>query len=187
MKNEIKYLLPVFKQVVISLKRECPDLKVVVPTVETVERQIRQSLRDWPVDTLVIKGETERYDAFAASSLALAASGTVSLELAMAQVPHVICYQVNKLSGFIARRVIKIRFVNLINILAKKEIIPELLQENCNCRKILEELKKLMGPKGEKQKKEMQDVLKVLGAGDKLSPSGKASRIIRDIIKNNEQ
>ena len=186
-KNEIKYLLPIFKQVVCALKKEQPTLKIVIPTVETVEHQIREELKNWPVDVLVVKGEAERYDAFAASSLALAASGTVSLELAMAGVPHVICYRVSRLTGFIARHAIKIKFVNLINILAGKEIIPELLQENCNCHKILQRLKELMTQKGTKQKKEMQDVLKKLGVGDKLLPSEKASYVIKGIIEKNEQ
>ena len=158
-----------------------------MPTVETVEGQIRKELRDWPVNVLVVKGEAERYDAFAASSLAVAASGTVSLELAMAGVPHVICYRVSRLTGFIARHAIKIKFVNLINILANKEIIPELLQENCNCPKILQKLKALTKQKGKKQKEQMREVLEKLGVGDKLSPSEKASRVVRGMIKKNEQ
>jgi len=182
-KNEIKYLLPTFKQVVCALKKEHPNLKIVMPTVETVEGQIRKELKNWPIKVLVVKGEAERYDAFAASSLALAASGTVSLELAMAGVPHVICYRVNRLTGFLARHVIKIKFVNLINILANKEIIPELLQEDCNCHKILQKLRVLIAQEGKKQKEQMREVLKKLGVGDKLSPSEKASRVVRGMIK----
>ena len=67
-----------------------------------------------------------------ASNLALAASGTVALETALAEVPTVIAYKVSPLTAFIVRRLIKVNYVNIINVLAGKEIVPECLQEKCS-------------------------------------------------------
>ena len=109
---------------------------------------------------MIVTGELARYDAFAASNLALAASGTVSLELAMAGVPHVIAYKMNWLTGKIAAPILKrrIKFVNIINMLAQEEIIPECLQDDCNLDKIMLELEKLMSDGGKEQKQNAQSI-----------------------------
>ena len=134
---------------------------------------------------MIVSGELARYDAFAASNLALAASGTVSLELAMAKVPHVIAYKMNWLTGKLAAPILKrkIRFVNLINILADEEIIPECLQDDCNLEKIMFQLDKLVEQNGSEQLKRTQSVMQMLGAGNSLTPSQKAAQVVRKVIK----
>lgn len=184
--SEVKFLLPIFQEVVHQLSQKIPNLKVVIPTVATVQKKVIQQTRAWDVPVLVVMGEKDRYDAFAASSLGLAASGTVSLELSMAGVPHIIAYQVSKLSAFIARRLLKIKYVNLINILADQKIIPELLQEDCNSRQIMLELEKLMTQTAAEQKRQAAAVLTQLGAGEDKTPSEKAALVVRKIIKDND-
>ena len=147
--NEIKYLLTDFMQVADNLIKENPDLFVVIPTVETVKEKVEKQTQNWATPHLIVTGEKERYDAFAAASVALAASGTVSLELALAGVPHLIAYRMNPLTAALARRVLKIKYVNLLNLLVDREIIPELLQENCTVEKMTQTLQALL--KGEKQ------------------------------------
>lgn len=147
--NEIKYLLTDFMQVADNLIKENPDLFVVIPTVETVKDKVEAQTQNWATPHLIVTGEKERYDAFAASAAALAASGTVSLELALAGVPHLIAYRMNPLTAALARRVLKIKYVNLLNLLVDREIIPELLQENCTVAKMTQTLQALL--KGEKQ------------------------------------
>ena len=182
-KNEIKYLLPVFEQVVVEMAKKHKNLRVVLPTVETVREKIEPIVAKWKVPVMIVTGELARYDAFAASNLALAASGTVSLELAMASVPHVIAYKMNWLTGKLAAPILKrkIKFVNLINILADKEIIPECLQDDCNLEKIMLELEKVMVDGGKEQKQNAQIVMRSLGAGDVLTPSQKAAAVVRKI------
>ena len=85
--SETSRLLPVFRQTVMRLAEQRPGLGVVVPTVETVADEVAESLADWPVPVTIVTGAQERYDAFAASRVALAASGTVALELALARLP----------------------------------------------------------------------------------------------------
>ena len=182
-KNEIKYLLPVFEQVVMEMAKRHKNLRVVLPTVETVREKIEPIVEKWAVPVMIVTGELARYDAFAASNLALAASGTVSLELAMAGVPHVIAYKMNWLSGKLAAPILKrnIKFVNLINIIADKEIIPECLQDDCNLDKIMLELDRIMADGGKKQKEQADLVMDSLGRGGVLTPSQKAANVVKKV------
>ena len=188
-KTEIKYLLPIFEQVVNQMAQEHKNLRVVLPTVETVKDKIEPIVSKWKVPVMIVTGELARYDAFAASDLALAASGTVSLELAMAGVPHVIAYKMNWLTGKLAKPVLKrrIRFVNLINILADEEIIPECLQDDCNLEKIMLQLGKVTGEGGTRQVMQAQKIMQQLGAGQALTPSQKAANVVLDIIKKSKK
>ena len=166
-RNEVGYLLPVFKEAVERLSQKYPDMCVVIPTVKTVADKIKQDLKDWRIPFIVIEGERERYDAFAAADVAVAASGTVSLELAMADVPHLIAYKVNKVTGWLAKCLLKIKYVNLINILSSREIIPELLQDNCTPEKICVEMERLLV----QENKDVKHHMNVLGFGGDLTPS----------------
>jgi len=137
----------------------------------------------WGDKVLVVDGASERYDAFAASDLALAASGTVTLELAYAGVPTVVIYQVGKLTGEIARRMIRIEHVSIVNIVAGRLIFPEFLQSRCRPALITGAVSALLGDR---------DAARIIGAdaqaiacdiaggGDK--PSARAARAIRAIV-----
>ena len=147
--NEIKYLLNDFLQVADNSFAKNPKLFFVIPTVATVRDKIEKKLQNWQTPHLIINGENERYNAFAASSVALAASGTVSLELALAGVPHLIAYRMNNLTAALARRILKIKYVNLINLIMNQPVIPELLQENCTVKKMTQTVQQLL--KGNRQ------------------------------------
>jgi lipid-A-disaccharide synthase len=101
--------------------------------VETVADEVSAATRSWPLPTMVLRGASEKYDAFAACDAALAASGTVALELAMAGLPTVITYKVSRLSAFVATRFLglSLKFVTLVNILVDEPVMPELLQDRC--------------------------------------------------------
>ena len=170
-KNEIKSLLPLFMQTAEKLSETHPNLFVVIPTVQTVAEKITEQLKDWKIPHAILLGESARYDAFKSANIAIAASGTVSLELAMAKVPHLIAYRLNALTAFLARRVLKIKYVNLINLLQDEEVIPELLQENCTLEKLVTTSENLF-------QNPLQDVLpslEKLGLSGPESPSGKVA------------
>ena len=86
----------------------------------------------------VITDESEKYNCFAASNFAIAASGTVSLELALTGTPHLIAYKVNPLSAMIVKIFVKTKFFNIVNIILNKEVVPELLQDKCTSHDIVE-------------------------------------------------
>ena len=123
--NEVRYLLPVFSETISILKNKIPNLVVVIPTVQAVMGKVADASKNWPVPTIVTLGDKEKNEAFAASNIALAASGTVSLELAIAKIPQVIAYKLSPLTFLLAKKLLKIKYVNLINIIANNSIIPE--------------------------------------------------------------
>lgn len=179
-RSETKYLLPVFRDVVSSLSKKYPHLHIVIPTVVTVERTVRTAVSEWALPVHVVTGEANRYDAFAASDAALAASGTVALELAMAKVPYTIAYKMNPISSFLARKLVSGRFANLVNILPDREIVKEYLLEDCTVENLTAEVEKLLSDKTycDTQISQAFDVLKTLGADDSVSPSQKAADIV---------
>ncbi|MCQ2965315.1 MAG: lipid-A-disaccharide synthase [Alphaproteobacteria bacterium] len=184
-RSEIKYLMPVFEKTIMLLKKDFSNLKVILPTVVTVESSIKEITKKWSFPVQIVSGEKNRYDVFAASDVALAASGTVALELAMAKVPYTIAYKMNKISSFLAKRLVKGRFANLINILADKSIVKENLLENCQPEILYEEIKKLLLDKtySENEVKQAYDVLKILGAENEETPSDKAAKIVIKMIE----
>ena len=109
---------------------------------------MRQGVAAWPVRPILIDAAEEKYDAFAASAVALTKSGTSTLELALAGVPMVVAYRVNPLSAEIARRLVKIRYASILNLLAGREVVPELLQESCTPGRLAEIMVSLLTDPG---------------------------------------
>lgn len=183
-RSETKYLLPVFKETVAILAQKYPTLRVVVPTVVTVEKTVRDAVSDWGMPVDVVTGEAARYDAFAASSAALAASGTVALELALARVPYLIAYKMNPISSYLARRLVSGKFANLVNIMANQEVVKEYLLENCRPTLLAAEIERLLENDAYRDAEVNRafDVLKTLGADGKETPSDKAADIVLECI-----
>ena len=129
--SEVKRLAPIFKKVALRLSARYPDLFVVIPVVEALEEEVRQAFADMPVPHCLLTGQRERYRAFCAGSFALAASGTVTLELTACGTPHLIAYRFSRPTNWIAKRLVTTSYANLINILANKPIIPEFVLDNC--------------------------------------------------------
>lgn len=182
-RSETSRLLPIFGAVTARLPATIPGLRVVIPTVETVGDEVARTVASWPLRPDVVRGAEARYDAFAASRAALAASGTVTLELAMAGLPMVVGYRVAPLTGMIARRLLKIGQVSLPNLLAGRPIVPEFLQQDCRPAAIVPELERLMTSEvaREEQRTGLGDALARLQAGVEL-PSHRAARAVLEAI-----
>jgi lipid-A-disaccharide synthase len=182
-RSETGRLLPVFAETVARLKLGRPDLTVVVPTVETVADDVAAATARWPVPAIVVTGETEKYDAFAAADAALAASGTVALELALAKVPSVIAYRLNPISGWLARRLVRVRFVNLVNLVLDKQAVPEFLQDDCRPDRLAAALERLLDDENSRAEQidAMIKALERLGLGGP-SPSVRAAEVVHNLI-----
>jgi len=161
--------------------RRFPAARIVVPTVPGAVDLVERHAAGWPGLPLVIQGEAQRYDAMAASNAALAASGTVALELALAGVPAVIAYRVSPLTHFIVRRMVSVPYANLVNIIEGREIVPELIQGDCQPERLAQELERLLGPAGPAQIAACDPALRQLGLGGE-PPSRRAARAVLDII-----
>jgi lipid-A-disaccharide synthase len=185
--SEVSRLLPVFGQTLALLARRHPGLRVVVPTVEIVAAEVGAAAARWPVPALVVQGQEEKHDAFAACDVALAASGTVALELAMAGLPAVITYKVSKLSAFVATRFLglSLKFVTLVNILVDRRVMPELLQDDCNPQALADAVDHLLGDAAARaaQLDGAKEALGRLGLGG-ASPSARAAQEILSFIAN---
>jgi len=178
---EVTRLIGDFGAAVGILSGRRPGLRIVLPTVESLAPLVEDAVAAWPGAPIVLHGPAEKYDAMAASDIALAASGTVALELALARVPTVIAYRVAPLTHWLVRRLVRVRFANLVNLMEDQEIVPELIQSDCRPGRLAEELERLVGPAGARQVELAAPVLKRLGAGGP-APSRRAARAILDII-----
>jgi lipid-A-disaccharide synthase len=130
--SEAGRLLPVYGQTVALLAARFPNLVPVVPAAGAVAQAVARAAADWPIKPLVVSEIAGKHDAFAAASAALTKSGTSTLELALAGAPMAVTYRVNALTAMIARRLIRVPHVAMVNLLAGREVVPELLQENCS-------------------------------------------------------
>jgi lipid-A-disaccharide synthase len=129
--GEVRRLLPVFGAALHRLEPMIGPFRVAVPTVETVAEAVTGGVADWSGRPIVLRGAEAKYDAFAASRAALAASGTVALELAIARLPMVVAYRLNPLTEALLDRVLRVRQVNLINLILGRSLVPELLRRDC--------------------------------------------------------
>ena len=182
--SEVGPLMPVFGATLARLRTGRPDLRAVVATVATVSDTVTAATRDWPAAPLMVSDTADKYDAFAAADAALAASGTVALELAMAGTPAVIAYKINPLTAFLARRLIRVRFVNLVNIILDRPALPEFLQNDCRPERLAAAIDQLLGDAEAcaRQVAAGRDALGRLGLGG--PPTGeRAARVVLDVIE----
>lgn len=182
-KGEVKRLLPDFRATLDLLRPTHPGLVAVIPTVATVRDRVVAAVADWPVRVIVVEGDAAKYDAFAAAEAALAASGTVALELALARLPTVIAYRLNPVTVALYRRLIRVKYVNLVNLMLDRMLVPELLQQECRPDRLAAELARLLDdPQARREQIEgVAEVARWLGQGDR-PPSERAARVVLDII-----
>jgi lipid-A-disaccharide synthase len=138
--------------------------------------------------TVVEGAPAERFDAFAASDVALAASGTVSLELGLAGVPMVVGYRVHPVSAAIARRLVKVDSVVLINLIVNRQAIPEFLQEGCRPGPLAEAVARLLDNEQARTRQVAASsaALGALGHGAWL-PSERAAAIVLEAMHPRER
>lgn len=129
--GEVKRLGPRFDEALMRLRDREPGLRVVLPTVRGVAPMVREMTARWPVAPIVVEETADKRAAFAAADLALAASGTVSLELAASRTPMVIAYDMAWLSRLIIGRLLKVDTVTLVNLVSETRAIPEFLGARC--------------------------------------------------------
>lgn len=143
-RGEVAKLLPVFAEVVRVLAARHEGLSVVIPTVETVEDMVRAQVVGWPVPVTVVRSAEARAQAFRQATAALAASGTVALELAVAGVPTVVAYRFAGLVGHLPPSLLNVPFVSLVNLIAGRAVQPEFLQRRCRSATILPAVERLL-------------------------------------------
>lgn len=138
--SEVDRLLPVFHEALVKLKERIGPFKVLLPTVSSVGDKVKQRVAGWSMPVIVTTSAADKYAAMASSTAALAASGTVSLELALTKLPAVLAYRGHPISAEIFRRMAVTKYVGLPNVILDRELITECLQENCTPKRLADEL-----------------------------------------------
>ena len=129
--REIEALLPVFLDTATRLKQDNPQLQIILPTLPCLQALIESHAKNHSVPVIIIPAQADKYLAMQCSTVALHASGTVALELALCDVPMVTAYKMSPVSIWIARKLLNIKDVNLVNLLAGQRVVPEYIQEDC--------------------------------------------------------
>lgn len=140
-RTEVSRLLPILGR---TLQRLAVPVTPVVPLAGPVAETVRAGTTTWPIPPVLVSDTADKYDAFAASAAALTKSGTATLELALAGVPMLVTYRVNPITAAIARRLVKVRYASLLNLLVDRPIVPELIQRTCNPDHLAAELNRLL-------------------------------------------
>ncbi|WP_135077958.1 lipid-A-disaccharide synthase [Terasakiella sp. SH-1] len=183
--SETSQLLPIFKEAIKGLKQKYPNLRIVLPTVSTVAQYVKETTMTWGVPVLIIEGDEEKFGAFKAADVALAASGTVSLELALAQTPSVITYRMKRMTHFLAKRLVKVKYASIVNILHDRFVIPELIQDDCTAENIITEVSNILDHHGDdiNQNDQLKTAMEMLGFGEIQKPSERAADCVLSLLK----
>lgn len=166
--SEVKKIFPQFIGAVNLLSKEFSNLKIIIPTVEKTKSIIEELSKNLQMEYFVIDN-TQKKDALFSANYALAKSGTNTIEISLYKVPMIIAYKVNFITYLILKILVKIKYANLINLIMNKEIITEMLQMDCESKKLFLKLRELISNNNiaELQIKNSQEALKIMGLGSK--------------------
>jgi lipid-A-disaccharide synthase len=176
---EVARLAPVIGGTLTLLKPRFPGLRVVLPTVPALGQLVRDLVRDWPVRPEVIEHPDRKRAAFAAADVALAASGTVSLELAANACPMVVAYDMNPLTMWLMRRMARVQTVTLVNLVSGTRAVPEYLGPDCRPARLAPALARLLTDPQDRatQREAMALTMQRLGQGGE-NPGLRAARSV---------
>ncbi len=144
-RSEIRRNMAIFGETLRLLREQGVAFEPVLPTVPHLAESVRAVAAGWPVQPDIVVGEVAKRAAFRAARAALAKSGTVTLELALAGVPMVTAYRVTELEAFIARRVIQTSSIILPNLILGENVIPEFLQQDFTAENLAPALRDVLG------------------------------------------
>lgn len=165
-RGEIKRVAPKIIKAVKRIHLQYPDIELIVPTLPHLENRVKELILPLDIPCCISTDQNDKWGLFKACDVAIAVSGTVGLELAAANVPHVIAYKANPVTAFFIRRMLKTPFVHLANIIAKKEVVPEFIQERCTVENISNTVVRLLDDPSlrEKQQNKFQEVRERIGS-----------------------
>ena len=192
-RGEVTKLTPIFGAALTELVKSRPDLRIVVPAAGPVAALVRELAMDWPNDPVIIdpqnfppdKASALKRAAFGGATVALAASGTVSLELAAAGTPMVVAYKPNWLTWQIAKRMVSIDTVTLVNLVTDTRVVPECLGPDCEPAQIASALQSVLD-NPDAQSAAMELTMQRLGRGAE-APGLRAARAVLERISASDR
>lgn len=183
-RGEIGHHMAVFGETLGQLQAQGVLFEAVLPTMPHLEGAIARGLENWPVRPRVVVGEEAKRAAFRIAHAAFAKSGTVTLELALAQVPMVTAYKAGAVEAWIVRRRITSSSVILANLVIGENIIPEFIQEDCTPSKLVPALRDVLTetPMRRQQHDAFARIDDIMSTGA-LSPSARAAEAVIGLLR----
>jgi lipid-A-disaccharide synthase len=186
--HEVERLLPIFAETLKRVQEKAGPFEIILPAVSHLEARIRDEVATWPFKVDVVSAEAEKFSAFRRARAALAASGTVTLELALAQVPQIVAYRVSAVES-LARFFIEAPSIVLPNLILGRNVIPEFLQERCTPDALADALSEILekGSARQRQIESFDEIALRLALPAGQSPSLRAASItIETIVRKAE-
>jgi lipid-A-disaccharide synthase len=185
-RSEVGRLMDTFGEALVLLQQRSPrPFEVTIPAVPHLADEIARRASSWSVQPRIVQGEAAKWEAFRRADAALAASGTVTLELGLSGVPMVVAYKVSPVEAVILRPLIKAQSIVLTNLVLGENAIPELIQEECTAGALVAALLPLLSetPERRKQEEALQRLDTLMRIGDDM-PSERAARVVASVLKS---
>tara|TARA_R110000824_G_scaffold155226_5_gene327709 strand:- start:23381 stop:24547 length:1167 start_codon:yes stop_codon:yes gene_type:complete len=181
--NEVKRLVSLFGETAAQLAKEMPGLTFVLPTVPHVRDFVEEAVKSWSVPVILVESEADKRAAFDAATAALAASGTVSLELGLARVPMVIAYKIDLPAAFVVSRLLKVPSVVVVNLILDRPSVREFLQLDATSPNLVQALLPLLSdtPARARAIADLDDLRRIMGVGGPR-PSLLAARAVLEML-----
>ena len=181
--NEVKRLVGIFGDVAMRLAADMPGLTVVIPTVPHVRHLVEAAIAKWSVPVILVHEEMEKRAAFDAATAALAASGTVALELGLARVPMVIAYKIDLAAAYVVSRLLKVPSVVVVNLILDRPSVKEFLQLDATVPNLVEAMRPLLSdtPERARAKSDLEELRTLMGVGGPR-PSLRAARAVLEML-----
>ncbi len=184
-RSEIRRLSAVFGETVARLVEDLGPIDIVLPAVEDHQEEITEHVRRWPVAPRIIIGEAAKLAAFRRARAALAASGTVTLELALSGVPMVVAYKVSPFEIWL-KYVVKVPSIVLPNLVLGRNAVPEFIQNDCTAENLAASLRPLLvgGREREQQVAAFAQLDSVMRLDQPASPSQRAASAVLSMVES---
>jgi lipid-A-disaccharide synthase len=187
-RGEIGYHMAVFGEALDRLHAQGKEFELILPTMPHLLEGVREGVQSWKVAPRIVVGEQEKRAAFRIATAALAKSGTVTLELALAQVPMVTAYRTGGLEAFIVRRALTVTSVILANLVIGENVVPEFLQENCTAENLTSALDEVLSdsPMRRRQVEAFARIDGIMSTGNQ-PPSVRAADIVLGMLRKSRR
>jgi lipid-A-disaccharide synthase len=182
--RELRQLLEPFGEAIRLVASRVGPIEFILPTLPALAGHLKEATAHWPIRPRIVDDEQQKNAAFRIARAALAASGTVTLELAVSGIPTVAAYRVAAWEAAIIRRVIRVPTIILANLVIGENVVPEFLQENCVPARLAEALVPLLsdGPARREQLDAFATLDAIMGIGT-LRPSDEAAAVVLDLVE----
>jgi lipid-A-disaccharide synthase len=186
--SEVRHHMAVFGETLGRLRANGVAFELVLPTMPHLLESVGEGVRNWPVQPRIVVGEREKRAAFRIARAALAKSGTVTLELALAGVPMVTAYRVGAVEAWILTRAINVKSVILANLVIGENVVPEFLQQDCTPEKLSQALGEVLAdsPLRQRQIEAFAAIDKVMSTGNQ-PPGVRAADIVLATLRKSRR